>query len=74
MVLEDGSEISRPVIRIPEMNLALTRIDPQRRETSMVFRLREGWEALRRYMAGEDDGKRRWGGGAVVWCGGAGAA
>jgi hypothetical protein len=59
VTLEDGTEISRPVIRIPELNLVLTRIDPQRKETSMVFRVREGWEQLRKYMAGEADGKKR---------------
>lgn len=69
VTLEDGTEISRPVIRIPELNLVLTRIDPQRKETSMVFRVREGWEQLRKYVAGEADGKKRCAWRRLCWLG-----
>ena len=51
---EDGI-VSRPVIRLAD-GVVMTRIDPGRRETSMLVRLRPGWEALRAYLAGEEPG------------------
>lgn len=53
--------MDRPVIRLPQHGLLFTRIDRNRKETSMVVRPRAGWEALRAYMTGEEDGtnKRR---------------
>ena len=51
---EDGIG-SRPVIRLPD-GVVMTRIDPGRRETSMLVRLRPGWESLRAYLAGEEPG------------------
>jgi hypothetical protein len=51
---EDGIG-SRPVIRLAD-GVVMTRIDPGRRETSMLVRLRPGWEALRAYLAGEEPG------------------
>ena len=34
--------------------IVLTRIDPLRRETSMLVRIRPGWEAMREFLSGDD--------------------
>ncbi|GAX81116.1 hypothetical protein CEUSTIGMA_g8550.t1 [Chlamydomonas eustigma] len=54
---EDGSTVTRPVIRtmISGMQVILTRIDPAKKETSMILRPRPGWEDLRSFIAGEND-------------------
>ncbi|KAK9817895.1 hypothetical protein WJX72_003895 [[Myrmecia] bisecta] len=46
---------TRPVIRLPNQGVVFTRIDPERRETSMIMRTRPGWEALRAYLTGAMD-------------------
>lgn len=40
----DADGGARPVIRLPGQ-VVLTRIDPARRETSMLVRIRPGWQA-----------------------------
>ncbi|KAK1412415.1 hypothetical protein QVD17_33654 [Tagetes erecta] len=46
-----GNErVLRPVIRLPEKNLVLTRINPEIRDTSVLVRLRPAWEDLRSYL------------------------
>ncbi|XVE88010.1 hypothetical protein DITRI_Ditri19aG0034300 [Diplodiscus trichospermus] len=42
--------IIRPLIRLPEKNIILTRINPQIRDTSVLVRLRPAWEDLRSYL------------------------
>ncbi|XP_023544663.1 RNA polymerase II C-terminal domain phosphatase-like 1 [Cucurbita pepo subsp. pepo] len=40
----------RPLIRLHEKNIILTRINPQIRDTSVLVRLRPAWEDLRSYL------------------------
>ncbi|KAH7545969.1 RNA polymerase II C-terminal domain phosphatase-like 1 [Ziziphus jujuba] len=40
----------RPLIRLNEKNIILTRINPQIRDTSVLVRLRPAWEDLRSYL------------------------
>lgn len=54
-LLEDGTAVDRPVIRLDQPPVMLTRIDPAKKETSMILRPRPGWEELRSYLAGEQD-------------------
>ncbi|KAJ7545142.1 hypothetical protein O6H91_09G109000 [Diphasiastrum complanatum] len=42
--------ILRPIIRIPDRNMVLTRINPSVRDTSVLVRLRPAWEELRSYV------------------------
>ncbi|KAH1054953.1 hypothetical protein J1N35_033018 [Gossypium stocksii] len=42
--------IIRPIIRLQEKNIILTRINPQIRDTSVLVRLRPAWEDLRSYL------------------------
>ncbi|XP_030480292.2 RNA polymerase II C-terminal domain phosphatase-like 1 [Cannabis sativa] len=42
--------IVRPLIRLNEKNIILTRINPQIRDTSVLVRLRPAWEDLRNYL------------------------
>ncbi|KAE9597155.1 hypothetical protein Lal_00007362 [Lupinus albus] len=42
--------IVRPLIRLQEKNIILTRINPQIRDTSVLVRLRPAWEDLRGYL------------------------
>lgn len=51
--------MQRPVVRLENNLVVLTRIDPSNRSTSMIMRIRPGWEELRQYLAGEADGKQR---------------
>ncbi|XP_044494702.1 RNA polymerase II C-terminal domain phosphatase-like 2 [Mangifera indica] len=49
--LSDNHErIVRPVIRLQERNLVLTRINPENRDTSVLVRLRPAWEDLKSYL------------------------
>nr|GEV40877.1 RNA polymerase II C-terminal domain phosphatase-like 1 [Tanacetum cinerariifolium] len=49
--LSDGHQsFSRPLIRLPEKNIILTRINPTIRDTSVLVRLRPNWEDLRSYL------------------------
>ncbi|CAD7703580.1 unnamed protein product [Ostreobium quekettii] len=58
--VESGNGVtSRPIIRIPEAGLVLTRIDSSKPETSMVIRIRPGWENLRAYLSGQMENKRQ---------------
>ncbi|KAL3148469.1 hypothetical protein ABBQ38_013914 [Trebouxia sp. C0009 RCD-2024] len=50
--LDDGTLQQRPVVRLPE-GVVLTRIDPNNRDTSMIMRIRPGWEPLRVFLAPE---------------------
>ncbi|KAJ0968946.1 hypothetical protein J5N97_021823 [Dioscorea zingiberensis] len=42
--------ITRPVIRLQEKNIILTRVNPAIRDTSVLVRLRPAWEDLRGYL------------------------
>ncbi|KAJ6778170.1 RNA polymerase II CTD PHOSPHATASE [Salix koriyanagi] len=54
----DGHErVVRPVIRLPEKNIVLTRINPEIRDTSVLVRLRPAWEDLRSYLTAK--GRKR---------------
>lgn len=45
-----GVEVQRPVIRLAAQDVILTRIDPRDRASSMLVRLRPGWERFRTYL------------------------
>ena len=47
--VDNGVVLSRPVIRLH--GVVLTRIDPAQRDTSMIMRIRPGWDALRAFLA-----------------------
>eukprot|EP00252_Welwitschia_mirabilis_P026396 TRINITY_DN8669_c0_g4_i1.p1 TRINITY_DN8669_c0_g4~~TRINITY_DN8669_c0_g4_i1.p1 ORF type:complete len:968 (+),score=229.14 TRINITY_DN8669_c0_g4_i1:945-3848(+) len=47
---EKGQRIARPLIRLPDRNMILTRINPNIRDTSVLVRLRPAWEELRTYL------------------------
>ncbi|XP_047081587.1 RNA polymerase II C-terminal domain phosphatase-like 2 isoform X1 [Lolium rigidum] len=47
----------RPVIRLPERNAILTRINPEIRDTSVFVKLRPAWEDLRSYLTAK--GRKR---------------
>lgn len=49
-VLESHPRVVRPVIRMPERNIVLTRINPEVRDTSVLVRLRPAWDDLRSYL------------------------
>ncbi|GAB2273527.1 hypothetical protein Dimus_008318 [Dionaea muscipula] len=56
--LSDSHEkIVRPVIRLQERNVVLTRINPEIRDTSVLVRLRPAWEDLRSYLTAK--GRKR---------------
>ncbi|KAL5710349.1 protein-serine/threonine phosphatase [Ranunculus cassubicifolius] len=46
----DKERIVRPIIRLKERNIVLTRINPEVRDTSVLVRLRPAWEDLRSYL------------------------
>uniref|UniRef100_A0A0D6R5Q7 protein-serine/threonine phosphatase n=1 Tax=Araucaria cunninghamii TaxID=56994 RepID=A0A0D6R5Q7_ARACU len=49
--LSDKSHpIVRPLIRLPDRNMILTRINPNVRDTSVLVRLRPAWDELRTYL------------------------
>eukprot|EP00850_Spirogloea_muscicola_P009942 SM000057S18372 [mRNA] locus=s57:209995:217420:- [translate_table: standard] len=53
--VNDGTlPILRPIIRLPEKQLVLTRIDPTNRDTSVLVKLRPAWEELRSYILHKD--------------------
>lgn len=54
---EDGQDFLRPVVHLPKR--IFTRIDPKRNETSMVIRIRDGWDSLSAYLRGEGTGEKR---------------
>ncbi|OMO76472.1 Double-stranded RNA-binding protein [Corchorus capsularis] len=47
---DNHQAIIRPLIRLQEKNIILTRINPQIRDTSVLVRLRPAWEDLRSYL------------------------
>ncbi|XP_024536160.1 RNA polymerase II C-terminal domain phosphatase-like 2 [Selaginella moellendorffii] len=47
-------EVMRPVIRIPERNIILTRVNPAVRDTSVLVRMRPAWEELRNHLVAKD--------------------
>lgn len=49
--------INRPVIRLLERNIVLTRVNPEIRDTSVFVRLRPAWEDLRSYLTAK--GRKR---------------
>ncbi|EXC23668.1 hypothetical protein L484_015578 [Morus notabilis] len=56
--LSDNHErFFRPIIRLPEKNIVLTRINPEIRDTSVLVRLRPAWEDLRSYLTAK--GRKR---------------
>ncbi|CAN6724099.1 unnamed protein product [Malus baccata var. baccata] len=56
--LSDNHEkMIRPIIRLPEKNIVLTRINPEIRDTSVLVRLRPAWEDLRSYLTAK--GRKR---------------
>ncbi|KAF7144511.1 hypothetical protein RHSIM_Rhsim04G0128900 [Rhododendron simsii] len=57
-LLSDSHEpVVRPVIRLPERNTVLTRVNPEIRDTSVLVRLRPAWEDLRSYLTAK--GRKR---------------
>uniref|UniRef100_A0A0D9V7Z2 protein-serine/threonine phosphatase n=1 Tax=Leersia perrieri TaxID=77586 RepID=A0A0D9V7Z2_9ORYZ len=56
--ISGGQEhVLRPVIRLPERNAILTRINPEIRDTSVFVKLRPAWEDLRSYLTAK--GRKR---------------
>ncbi|KAL5550325.1 hypothetical protein UlMin_000501 [Ulmus minor] len=49
-LLDNQERTVRPVIRLHEKNIVLTRINPEIRDTSVLVRLRPAWEDLRCYL------------------------
>ncbi|XP_031391739.1 RNA polymerase II C-terminal domain phosphatase-like 1 isoform X2 [Punica granatum] len=47
---DNHQTVVRPLIRMQEKNIILTRINPQIRDTSVLVRLRPAWEDLRSYL------------------------
>ncbi|KAG6433780.1 hypothetical protein SASPL_105397 [Salvia splendens] len=57
-ILSDGiRRVVRPVVRLPEKNIVLTRINPENRDTSVLVRLRPAWEDLKTYLTAK--GRKR---------------
>ncbi|KAJ6835789.1 RNA polymerase II C-terminal domain phosphatase-like 2 isoform X1 [Iris pallida] len=57
--MSSGSQerVFRPVTRLQERNIVLTRINPEIRDTSVIVRLRPAWEDLRSYLTAK--GRKR---------------
>ncbi|CAL4946501.1 unnamed protein product [Urochloa decumbens] len=56
--MSGGQErVLRPVIRLPDRNAILTRINPEIRDTSVFVKLRPAWEDLRNYLTAK--GRKR---------------
>ncbi|XP_020582834.1 RNA polymerase II C-terminal domain phosphatase-like 1 isoform X2 [Phalaenopsis equestris] len=49
--------LTRPIIRLHEKNIILTRVNPAIRDTSVLVRLRPAWEDLRSYLTAK--GRKR---------------
>ncbi|KAL8162062.1 hypothetical protein V2J09_013551 [Rumex salicifolius] len=47
---DNHQPIVRPLIRLQDKNIVLTRINPMIRDTSVLVRLRPAWEELRSYL------------------------
>ncbi|XP_073222194.1 RNA polymerase II C-terminal domain phosphatase-like 2 isoform X2 [Cicer arietinum] len=50
-------KVLRPVVRLQDRNIVLTRINPEIRDTSVLVRLRPAWEDLRCYLTAK--GRKR---------------
>ncbi|CAJ1805148.1 unnamed protein product [Sphenostylis stenocarpa] len=50
-------KLVRPVVRLQDRNIVLTRINPEIRDTSVLVRLRPAWEDLRCYLTAK--GRKR---------------
>lgn len=50
-------KVMRPVVRLQDRNIVLTRINPEIRDTSVLVRLRPAWEDLRCYLTAK--GRKR---------------
>ncbi|KAL8152772.1 hypothetical protein V2J09_010532 [Rumex salicifolius] len=55
--IQNHEKGARPIIRLPEKNVVLTRINPEIRDTSVLVRLRPAWEDLRSYLTAK--GRKR---------------
>ncbi|KAJ0979615.1 hypothetical protein J5N97_015089 [Dioscorea zingiberensis] len=49
--------LNRPIIRLQERNIVLTRINPEIRDTSVLVRLRPAWDDLKSYLTAK--GRKR---------------
>ncbi|CAN0879795.1 RNA polymerase II C-terminal domain phosphatase-like 2 [Linum grandiflorum] len=56
-VSDAHEKVVRPVIRLQERNIVLTRINPEIRDTSVLVRLRPAWEDLRSYLTAKGSKK-----------------
>ncbi|KAF8115018.1 hypothetical protein N665_0030s0065 [Sinapis alba] len=54
---DNHQPLVRPLIRLPEKNIILTRINPMIRDTSVLVRMRPSWEELRSYLTAK--GRKR---------------
>ena len=54
--VDNGIVLQRPVIRL-EGGVVLTRIKPGNMDTSMIMRIRPGWDALRAFLASPAQGQ-----------------
>ncbi|ESQ55201.1 hypothetical protein EUTSA_v10024324mg [Eutrema salsugineum] len=54
---DNHQPLVRPLIRLQEKNIILTRINPMIRDTSVLVRLRPSWEELRSYLTAK--GRKR---------------
>ncbi|XP_068638431.1 RNA polymerase II C-terminal domain phosphatase-like 2 isoform X2 [Aristolochia californica] len=54
---DNQDQVVRPIIRLPDRNIVLTRINPEIRDTSVLVRLRPAWEDLRSYLTAK--GRKR---------------
>ncbi|KAJ9185347.1 hypothetical protein P3X46_004993 [Hevea brasiliensis] len=57
LLSETHERLVRPVIRLQDRNIVLTRINPEIRDTSVLVRLRPAWEDLRSYLTAK--GRKR---------------
>ncbi|KAH0901831.1 hypothetical protein HID58_041334 [Brassica napus] len=55
---DNHQPLVRPLIRLQEKNIVLTRINPMKRDTSVLVRLRTSWEELRSYLTAKEQRKR----------------
>ncbi|XP_009135034.2 RNA polymerase II C-terminal domain phosphatase-like 1 [Brassica rapa] len=55
---DNHQPLVRSLIRLQEKNIVLTRINPMKRDTSVLVRLRTSWEELRSYLTAKEQRKR----------------
>ncbi|KAL5991485.1 hypothetical protein ACLOJK_012394 [Asimina triloba] len=56
-IANNQEQVIRPIIRLQDKNVILTRINPEVRDTSVLVRLRPAWEELRSYLTAK--GRKR---------------